>query len=50
MAMLAEGMEYISADRNEYCRFLDGDYSDYPQELTQLIAPILEDNIDFVVG
>jgi hypothetical protein len=30
--------------------FLDGDYSDYPDELTQLIAPILENNIDFVVG
>jgi hypothetical protein len=24
--------------------------SDYPDELTQLIAPILEDNIDFVVA
>jgi hypothetical protein len=30
--------------------FLDGDYSDYPEDLTQLIAPILENNIDFVVG
>ncbi len=30
--------------------FLDGDYSDYPEELTKIIAPIIEDNIDFVVG
>ena len=30
--------------------FLDGDYSDYPEELTQVVAPILEENIDFVVG
>ncbi len=30
--------------------FLDGDYSDYPQQLTELVAPIMEENIDFVVG
>jgi hypothetical protein len=24
--------------------------TDYPQDLTQIIAPILDDNIDFVVG
>ena len=30
--------------------FLDGDYSDYPEELTKIIQPILEDNIDFVIG
>lgn len=30
--------------------FVDGDYSDHPQELDQLIAPILAGNCDFVVG
>jgi hypothetical protein len=30
--------------------FLDGDYSDYPEELTKIIAPIIENDIDFVVG
>ena len=30
--------------------FLDGDYSDYPEELTKIIAPIIEDNIDLVIG
>ncbi len=30
--------------------FLDGDYSDYPEELTKLINPIINDNIDFVIG
>ena len=30
--------------------FLDGDYSDYPAQLTELIAPIIDDNIDFVIG
>ena len=30
--------------------FLDGDYSDYPEELTKIIAPIFEKDIDFVIG
>lgn len=47
-----KGMEYISKEKikPEIIVFLDGDYSDYPSELTKIVAPILEDNIDFVVG
>ena len=30
--------------------FLDGDYSDYPEELTKLVDPIINDDIDFVIG
>lgn len=30
--------------------FLDGDASDYPAEMTKLIAPILSGNVDFVLG
>ncbi|MFS4417568.1 glycosyltransferase family 2 protein [Maribacter sp. 2307ULW6-5] len=30
--------------------FIDGDYSDYPGELNKVVAPILERNMDFVVG
>ncbi len=30
--------------------FLDGDYSDYPEELTKLVEPIINNNIDFVIG
>lgn len=30
--------------------FLDGDYSDYPEELTELIAPIVKNNFDLVIG
>ncbi|HBY70201.1 MAG TPA: UDP-glucose--dolichyl-phosphate glucosyltransferase [Flavobacteriaceae bacterium] len=30
--------------------FLDGDYSDYPEELSKIVAPIIEDDIDFVIG
>ena len=30
--------------------FLDGDHSDYPEELPALIAPIVEDRADLVIG
>ena len=30
--------------------FIDGDYSDYPEELNKIVEPILKDNIDFVIG
>ena len=30
--------------------FLDGDYSDYPEEMTLLIRPILENKADLVIG
>ena len=30
--------------------FLDGDYSDHPNEMPDLIAPILENRADFVIG
>ena len=47
-----KGMEYIAKlnEKPDIIVFLDGDYSDYPEELTKLIAPILNDNIDFVIG
>ena len=47
-----KGLEYIGQleAKPDIVVFLDGDYSDYPQDLTQIIAPILDDNIDFVVG
>lgn len=47
-----KGMEYIAQQETkpDIIVFLDGDYSDYPQELTQIIAPIIKDDIDFVIG
>lgn len=52
------GMKYISdlspklegRIKPDIIVFLDGDYSDYPSELTRIVAPIIEDDIDFVVG
>ncbi|UAM98445.1 glycosyltransferase family 2 protein [Polaribacter litorisediminis] len=47
-----KGMDYISKQKTKpsIIVFLDGDYSDYPEQLTEIIAPILQDNINFVVG
>ena len=47
-----KGMEYLSNlnEKPDIVVFLDGDYSDYPEELTKIVAPIIEDDIDFVIG
>lgn len=47
-----KGLDYISQLENkpDIVVFLDGDYSDYPEELTNLVKPIIENNIDFVIG
>ena len=47
-----KGMDYISKQdiKPNIIVFLDGDYSDYPEELTKIVAPIINDNIDFVIG
>lgn len=47
-----KGMEYIALknDGPDIVVFIDGDYSDYPEELLKLIVPIVNDNIDFVLG
>jgi glycosyltransferase involved in cell wall biosynthesis len=47
-----KGMDYISNQKTkpDIIVFLDGDYSDYPEQLTEIIAPIINDNIDFVIG
>lgn len=47
-----KGMDYISqqATKPTIIVFLDGDYSDYPEQLTEIVAPILNDDIDFVIG
>lgn len=47
-----KGMEYIASKevKPDIVVFLDGDYSDYPSELTYIVSPIIERDIDFVVG
>ena len=47
-----KGMQYIAkADPlPEIVVFLDGDYSDYPEQLDAIVAPILNENVDMVIG
>ncbi len=47
-----KGMAYISEQKEkpDIIVFLDGDYSDYPEELTKIVDPILNENKDFVIG
>jgi glycosyltransferase involved in cell wall biosynthesis len=47
-----KGMDYIAQQEKKpsIVVFLDGDFSDYPAQLTEIIAPIINDNIDFVIG
>ena len=47
-----KGMDYIAKQdsKPDIVVFLDGDYSDYPEELTKIVAPIIDQNMDFVIG
>ncbi|WP_405412657.1 glycosyltransferase family 2 protein [Maribacter sp. Asnod1-A12] len=47
-----KGLDYVAnlSKQPDIIVFIDGDYSDYPEELNKIVAPILEKNIDFVVG
>jgi glycosyltransferase involved in cell wall biosynthesis len=47
-----KGIAYISqqAEKPDIVVFMDADYSDYPEELPQVIQPILEDKADMVIG
>ena len=47
-----KGIDYIKQQKTDtdIVVFLDGDYSDYPEELTKIVAPIIEKDIDFVLG
>lgn len=47
-----KGMDYLSKliEKPDIVVFMDGDYSDYPEELDKLLTPILYNSIDFVIG
>jgi glycosyltransferase involved in cell wall biosynthesis len=46
------GMDYIAkkSRKPNIIVFIDGDYSDYPEELNKIVRPILDENIDLVIG
>lgn len=47
-----KGLEYIRSTkiRPDIVVFIDGDYSDYPEQLIELIDPIIKDEMDMVIG
>ncbi|MBK8502806.1 MAG: glycosyltransferase family 2 protein [Saprospiraceae bacterium] len=47
-----KGLEYIHRKEiaPDIIVFLDADYSDHPEEITTLLLPILEEDIDLVIG
>lgn len=47
-----KGIEYLKNEHpsTEIVVFLDGDYSDYPEELPVLVQPILKEGFDLVIG
>lgn len=47
-----KGLSYLKELREptDIVVFLDGDYSDYPEEMDKIIAPIIQDDIDLVIG
>jgi len=46
------GIDHVSALKAppDVVAFMDGDYSDFPGELKDILAPIREENIDMVIG
>jgi glycosyltransferase involved in cell wall biosynthesis len=48
-----KGIDYLKSKNPDGCDvvvFIDADYSDYPEEMTKLVQPILADEADLVIG
>jgi glycosyltransferase involved in cell wall biosynthesis len=47
-----KGIDYLEKlkKKPDIVVFLDADYSDYPEETTKLVAPIVENEVDMVIG
>ena len=44
------GIEYFKEKNYDIIVFLDGDYSDYPSEIADILFPITNEDCDFVLG
>jgi len=46
------GMHYIGQQSKtpDIIVFIDGDYSDYPEDMTNIVQPIIDQDFDFVIG
>jgi len=45
-----KGIEHSESLKTDIVVFMDGDYSDFPEEISNVIAPILDKNMDMVIG
>src|SRR3989344_2301202 len=48
--VMLTGLEYFAQYPVDVVVFLDGDYSDYPDEMGRLVQPILEESCDLVLS
>lgn len=44
------GIDYLEDKQPDILVFLDGDYSDYPDQLGDVVRPIIEEGYDMVIG
>ncbi len=49
-AACLNGIQYLQNKNIDIIVFMDGDYSDYPEEINLLVEPIINDQYDFVIG
>jgi len=49
-AACLKAMDKIKNKNFDIVVFLDGDYSDYPEEMNRILDPIVKDNYDLVIG
>jgi glycosyltransferase involved in cell wall biosynthesis len=49
-ACCLKGIEYLKMKPVDIVIFLDGDYSDFPEEIEYLLTPIINNDMDFVLG
>ncbi|MDG2371465.1 MAG: glycosyltransferase family 2 protein [Flavobacteriaceae bacterium] len=45
-----KGIDFLKKNPPDIVVFIDGDYSDYPEEITKIIEPIFQNKVDFVIG
>lgn len=45
-----KGIDYAIENGAKIIVFMDGDYSDYPSEMTEVLKPILTQDMDMVIG
>ncbi len=49
-AACLKGIAYAKTKQPDVVVFLDGDYSDFPNEITALVKPLFEEDVDLVIG